>query len=91
MGRSGGLGVPAHVTIVFPFVEPNAIDDQALASLAEAVASVGAFECHFQGTGWFDDDVVWLAPDPPEPSGDSRPRSGVPFLATRLTAALMTR
>lgn len=60
-------GVPAHVTILYPFAEPVALDDKVIATLAKAVASVSAFDCRFAGTRWFGDDVLWLAPEPTEP------------------------
>jgi hypothetical protein len=61
-------GVPAHLSIVYPFVPPALIDDDVLNRLADAVGTVPAFDCAFPGTAWFgDDDVVWLAPDPEAP------------------------
>jgi 2'-5' RNA ligase len=60
-------GVPAHVTVLFPFVSPDAIDGRVVEMLADAVASVRTFDCEFPGTGWFEQDVLWLAPEPAEP------------------------
>lgn len=60
-------GVPAHVTVLYPFVDPAAVDDALVTHLAAAVASVAAFGCTFSECGWFDEDVLWLAPDPPSP------------------------
>jgi 2'-5' RNA ligase len=60
------LGVPAHVTIMFPFVPPTAVDDGVLAALREVCAAVPAFEAEFSKTGWFD-DALWWAPEPAEP------------------------
>ena len=61
---AAALGVPAHVTVLFPFVPPSAITATTLESLAAAVASVGAFDCEFAVTAWFGSDVLWLAPRP---------------------------
>jgi len=61
------LGVPAHVTILSPFMPPSAITSTTLAILAEAVAPVTAFDCQFAATAWFGTDVLWLAPRPDEP------------------------
>ena len=61
------LGVPAHVTIMFPFVPPAALDDAAHATLAELFAAVPAFDARFERVAWFDEDVVWLAPEPSAP------------------------
>ena len=64
---AGTWGVPAHVTVLFPFVPPAEVDDGVLALLADAVRSVAAFDCVFAHTQWFGDEVLWLAPDPDEP------------------------
>ena len=64
---SAAWGVPAHLTVLFPFVDPGSIDDDARARLVAAAASVPAFDCTFRKCGWFAEDVLWLAPDPAEP------------------------
>jgi 2'-5' RNA ligase len=63
---SAVLGVPAHVTIMFPFVPPAHIDDDVLATLADVFAAAPAFEVEFSTTGWFE-DAVWWAPEPAAP------------------------
>ena len=67
LDQAASWGVPAHVTVLYPFVPPAAIDDQVLNRLDMAVASVPAFDCRFAQTGWFGRDVLWLEPDPAEP------------------------
>jgi 2'-5' RNA ligase len=64
---SAALGVPAHVTVMFPFVPPAAIDDGVLAALRGVVAAAPAFEVGFSKIGWFGEDAVWWAPEPAEP------------------------
>jgi 2'-5' RNA ligase len=64
---AAGWGVPAHVTVLYPFVAPEAISDDVIAILATAVKSVSAFDCHFVRTRWFDQDVLWLDPEPAQP------------------------
>jgi len=56
--------VPAHVTVLYPFVAPQAIDAGVLAQLSEAVTAVPAFGAEWRATGWFGTDVLWLAPEP---------------------------
>ncbi|GAA5130088.1 2'-5' RNA ligase family protein [Pseudonocardia adelaidensis] len=63
---SATLGVPAHVTIMFPFVPPARLDDAVVAALGEVLAAVPAFEVEFSKVSWFS-DVVWWAPEPAEP------------------------
>lgn len=60
-------GVPAHLSVVYPFVPPMDVDDRVLAALAAAIRTVPAFDCVFPGTAWFGDDVLWLAPEPDAP------------------------
>ena len=64
---AAALGVPAHVTVLFPFVPPTAITPDVVDTLAAAVASVSAFGCEFAVTSWFGDNVLYLAPWPDEP------------------------
>jgi hypothetical protein len=64
LDRAAAWGVPAHVTILYPFVTPPAITAATMTALAGAVASVQAFDCEFPATGWFGQDVLWLAPRP---------------------------
>jgi 2'-5' RNA ligase len=61
------LGVPAHVTVLYPFVPPERIDELVIAKLAEAIGSVAAFDVTFAGTRWFERSVLWLGPEPDEP------------------------
>ena len=67
LDRAAVQGVPAHVTVLYPFVPPPAISAAVIARLADAVRSVSAFRCEFATTAWFGDDVLWLAPQPDEP------------------------
>ena len=67
LDANAALGVPAHVTALFPFVAPAAIDDAVLARVAAVVATVPSFPYRFGSTGWFGDDVLWLAPEDPSP------------------------
>jgi 2'-5' RNA ligase len=60
-------GVPAHVTVLYPFLPPDEIDGRALAGVASAVGTVPAFDVRFERTAWFGDEVLWLAPEPSEP------------------------
>ncbi len=67
LDRSAAWGVPAHVTVLYPFVAPDRIDRDVLSKLAEAVASVAAFDVTLARISWFGDSVLWLAPEPAEP------------------------
>ena len=64
-------GVPPHVTVLYPFVEPTVAHlPETLDAIREAVRRVPAFDCSFAETSWFDQEVLWLAPDPAQPFRD---------------------
>jgi hypothetical protein len=67
LDRAAAWGVPAHVTILYPFVLPAAVTSHVVATAAAAVASVRAFDCVFAQTAWFGQEVLWLAPEPADP------------------------
>ncbi|HST17025.1 MAG TPA: 2'-5' RNA ligase family protein [Gaiellaceae bacterium] len=61
------LGVPAHITILYPFAPPDAVDEESIASL---LAPVAAFRFELASVEHFDDDVTYLAPRPVRPFDD---------------------
>jgi hypothetical protein len=61
------LGVPAHVTVLFPFLPPDQLDHAVSGRLEQVVAVQQAFDYSFSRTSWFGEDVLWLAPDDPAP------------------------
>lgn len=61
------LGVPAHITILYPFASPEAVDEQSIASLLERHA---AFAFELASVEHFGDDVTFLAPRPAQPFAD---------------------
>jgi 2'-5' RNA ligase superfamily len=61
---SAPLGVPAHVTILFPFLPPERIDEAALRAV---FASRPTFEFTLDRVERFDSGLVWLHPEPSEP------------------------
>ena len=67
LDMAASWGVPAHLSVVYPFVPPEDVDDRVLAGLAAAIGTVPAFDCVFPRTDWFGPDVLWLAPEPDAP------------------------
>ena len=66
------LGVPAHVTLLFPFVPPTAIDDAVIERAAAAIRRTPAFDVDFDEVVVWEPDptpegVVWLPPEPTRP------------------------
>jgi 2'-5' RNA ligase len=64
---ASGLGVPTHVTVLYPFVPPERVDETVISGLAGAVRSVSAFDVTFARVRWFERSVLWLSPEPPGP------------------------
>jgi 2'-5' RNA ligase len=60
-------GVPAHFTVLYPFLPPDRIDESVLAHLGALFAGVPAFDIALTHTSWFDSRVLWLAPEDPAP------------------------
>jgi hypothetical protein len=67
LDRAAGWGIPAHVTLLYPFVPPPKIDDRVIRVLADALQIVPAFGITLSRVAWFGDEVVWLAPEPDQP------------------------
>jgi len=64
---STGLGVPAHITVLYPFIPPAGLDAAVLGQLEQLFAAVPRFAFRLDRTSWFDHRVVWLAPSDPGP------------------------
>ena len=64
---TAALGVPAHITILFPFAPPDAVDEP---SVADVLAPFRAFHFELASLEHFDDDVTYLAPRPAQPFSD---------------------
>lgn len=68
--RSYDLGGPgdvhAHVTVLGPFVAPDAVDDELHAALRSFFAGVSPFPFRLEEVRVFRDDVAYLEPEPAE-------------------------
>lgn len=64
---SARLGVPAHVTVLFPFMSPQAIGPAVIAELEHLFAAVSRFRFQLTHTDWFGDEVLWLGVRDPGP------------------------
>ena len=67
LDASAPLGIPAHITVLFPFMPPGTIDPAVLDELAGLFAAVSRFGFRLDRTDWFGDEVLWLGPDDPGP------------------------
>jgi 2'-5' RNA ligase len=64
--RSARLGVPAHVTILFPFLPAHGLVADLRHELAAIAATQAPFDVRFERVGRFP-DVVYLVPEPVAP------------------------
>jgi hypothetical protein len=65
LDASARLGVPAHITVLSPFMPPQAIGPAELARLEHLLAAFSPFRFQLDRTAWFGDEVLWLAPRDP--------------------------
>lgn len=64
---SAARGVPAHVTILFPFLDAGDIDEAAVANL---ISGFPAFDFELDRVEQFPDGTTWLHPAPSLPFVD---------------------
>jgi 2'-5' RNA ligase len=64
LDRTAGWGVPAHVTVLYPFLSPDQIGPTELQRLTDVVRSVPRFGVTFSQVQWFGGEVAWLDPEP---------------------------
>ena len=62
------LGMPAHVTVFYPFKESGAITDDDIRALEELAGGIEAFTFELTEVGRFP-GVLFLKPEPEEPFG----------------------
>jgi hypothetical protein len=61
------LGIPAHFTVLYPFMPAGEIGPPVLGELERLFADFRGFRFQLAGTSWFGDQVLWLAPRDPAP------------------------
>lgn len=66
MDPSAAQGVPAHVTLIYPFMPADGLTDDVHRRVAQIVAAESAFPLMFSAVGRWP-NVVYLAPEPAEP------------------------
>jgi 2'-5' RNA ligase len=60
-------GVPAHVTVLYPFLPPAEIGPGDFAELARLFGGVPRFSFTLDEVRWFGESVVWLGPSDDAP------------------------
>ena len=65
---SGAIrGVPAHVTVLYPFMPPEHLSTAVLDELRDLLGEFPPFDTTFERVDWFDDGLVYLPPTPDIP------------------------
>ncbi|WP_234359961.1 2'-5' RNA ligase family protein [Streptomyces sp. DSM 15324] len=59
---SAAAGVPAHVTVLFPFLDASRLDEGVCAAIGEVMGRHASFEARFDRCGRFP-GVLYLAPE----------------------------
>ncbi|WP_377639138.1 2'-5' RNA ligase family protein [Oryzobacter terrae] len=67
LDRAAALGVPAHVTVVFPFVPLRDLTERDHDHLDALFSAVPPFELVGARTGWFGDTALYVEPADPRP------------------------
>ncbi|MFI5930570.1 2'-5' RNA ligase family protein [Actinoplanes sp. NPDC051494] len=67
LDRAASWGVPAHITVVHPFLPPDDITPEVITTLQAITTAHPLPAITLTRTAWFGDTVVWLAPDPAQP------------------------
>jgi hypothetical protein len=67
LDRVASWGIPAHITVFYPFLPPPEVGEPVRARLASLFGSLPSFEAVLTRVSWFGSEVVWLAPEPGEP------------------------
>lgn len=60
-------GVPAHITVLYPFVPAERLGPAEIAAAREVLAEIPAFDFALTRAGRFEDAVLYLAPEPDGP------------------------
>jgi 2'-5' RNA ligase len=63
---SARAGVPAHVTVLFPFLDESRIDSGVVAAVGEVIGRHRSFEVRFEHCGRFP-GILYLVPEPDLP------------------------
>jgi 2'-5' RNA ligase len=64
---SAAAGMPAHITLLYPFKLPSELDDEVLADLRRCFARFAPIRYALASIRRFPVEVLYLAPEPDEP------------------------
>jgi 2'-5' RNA ligase len=61
------LGIPAHMTLLFPFLPSDRLDDRVRDELRALFSTQPSISFSLTRVTVFPDETIWLAPEPSEP------------------------
>ncbi|MGZ6995485.1 MAG: 2'-5' RNA ligase family protein, partial [Acidimicrobiia bacterium] len=61
------LGVPAHITVLYPFIPPDAVDQSVCDAVTDVLAQFSAFDFALTAVRTFPSGVLYLEPQPADP------------------------
>jgi len=61
------LGVPAHVTVLYPFIPPDDVDQSVCDAITKVLTDFAPFRFTLTEVRQFADGVIYLAPEPAQP------------------------
>jgi 2'-5' RNA ligase len=67
LDANASLGIPAHVTILAPFLPAGRLGTAEHGRLRRVFAAVSPFTFRLDRTGWFGTTTLWLGPEDPAP------------------------
>jgi 2'-5' RNA ligase len=67
LDANSGLGIPAHITILAPFLPVGRLGAAERDRLLRVFAAVPPFDFRLDRTGWFGTTTLWLGPEDPAP------------------------
>jgi 2'-5' RNA ligase len=76
---NASYGIPAHVTVLAPFLPAAEIGPEVIGELGAVFAAVPRFGFRLTRTAWFGEAVLWLAPENPAPFRDLTARAWAAF------------
>ncbi|MCH8627424.1 2'-5' RNA ligase family protein [Arsenicicoccus piscis] len=85
--RAARVGVPAHLTVIYPIEPVDALSADDLGRLRTVFRSAIRFTVELRTTGWFGDDVLFLVPEDSAPIIDLTRQVEAAFPNTPSTVA----
>ncbi len=64
---AASANVPEHITLLYPFLASDQLDDAVVAKLRAVFKAASPFSFTLHCTAWFEQSILYLAPEPAAP------------------------